>query len=142
MTRSANLIFDRVATAGIVDDVAKLELATTRGLITPGNQILPMFGLSLPNLEHTARRTIAGTGASAFDDAVKALRNLGRHHGVEGISLSHDPNALGLIMTKGGIGYEGGGNILRHLGDGNIETGRAVARRIDVAARRVLEFAG
>jgi hypothetical protein len=141
LSHGANVIFDRAANVGMTAGVERLEVATTRGLVTPGNQILPMFGVALPNLEITTRHELGGAGTGALHDAISSLVNLGTRHGVDGISLGSDPASIGLIKLKSSIGYEGGGRILAHLGSGDVEAGRAVAQRIDVAARRVMEFA-
>jgi hypothetical protein len=139
---------ERAIDSHVMDDVAHLAATRTTGVTNPVGVIAGIGSAGLLNrgifnprvFEHTTSAVIRGNGGSALDDSVRALHNLGERHGVAGISLLDDPNYAGLILKKGGIGYEGGGNILRELGKGDIEKGRAIAMRIDSAARRVLDF--
>jgi hypothetical protein len=128
---------ERVVDTHMFDDVAHAAVTDTRGVTNPLH-ILTFGelggGIFRPTLwEKNTGQVIRGTGSSAFDDAVEALHNLGRRHGVEGISLGHDPNYAGLIKFRGDIGYVGGSPVTDRIG-------REAAMRIDEAARRVLEF--
>ena len=141
---------DRVVDAGAFDDVAKLAVTTTRGRSNPLHVIGGVAsagqwntGIFRPNIHaHTTSRVIQGTGASPLDDAVSALRNLGRRHGVDGINISQDASLYGTLKLSRTSVYESGERILKELGDGDVERGRQIAFRIDAAARRVLDFAG
>ena len=132
----------RAVQAGLVDDVAHVAVATEHGLTNP-LYILSTGalneGIFRPAIfSHVTPDTLKPS--SALNDAVRALQNLGRRHGVDGISLGPDPSVLGSIkLTNSGL-YEGGKDILEHLGKGDVDAGRAVAARLDEAARRVLEF--
>lgn len=122
----------RTVDTHVVDDVAHVALTSSKGVTNP-LYILTTgaldSGVFRPALwERTGERVLRGTGASAFDDAVEALHNLGRRHGVDGISMGTDPNLAGTIkLTNSGL-YTSNA------------VPRDVAMRIDEAARRVLEF--
>jgi hypothetical protein len=123
---------DRVVDTHIVDDVAHLAVTKTKGVTNPlhiltfGQIDHPAFRPAL--WESTADRVLRGTGASAFDDAVEALHNLGARHGVDGIALGTNPNVAGSIKLSGSRLYT------------SDAVAPEVAMRIDKAARRVLEF--
>lgn len=128
---------DRAVDTHLVDEVAHVAATSSKGIVNPLHLLTfgeLAGGIFRPTLfEHGTSSVLRGTGSSAMDDAVKALHNLGEHHGVEGISLGADPNFSGLIKFKGDIGYVGGSPVTSRIG-------HDAALRIDQAARRVLEF--
>lgn len=123
---------DRVIDTHVVDDIAHVALTNHKGVTNP-LYILTTgaldTGVFRPDLwAKTTSRVLRGTGDSAFDDAVQALHNLGRRHGVDGISLGTNPNFAGTVKLSGSGLYTSNA------------VPKDVAMRIDEAARRVLEF--
>jgi hypothetical protein len=129
-----------VTDAHLVDDVAHLAASQTKGVTNPG-YIFSFGHIGQPALwSKTTSQVVRGTGASALDDAVRALQELGSRHGIDGISLSTNPNQYGGLKLASTSLYESGGKILKQVGAGDVEAGRAIAFDIDAAARRVLDF--
>jgi hypothetical protein len=121
----------------VVDDIARATVKIERGVANPLGKIpgmgyLPLGQGSFFNRAQTlVRQPTPGGGVGSFDDAVKALHNLGSHHGVDGIKLSDNPAHAGLLKFKGELGF--GSTLPPRIDD----TARI---RIDRAARLVQEF--
>jgi hypothetical protein len=128
-----------VTDAHLVDDVAHLAATRTTGVTNPV-YVLSFGQIGGPDLwSRTTSQVVRGTGKSALDDAVRALQELGSRHGINGISLS-TPDQYGALKLTTTSLYESGGRILKQVGGGDVEAGRAIAFDIDAAARRVLDF--
>jgi len=126
---------ERAAQVGMVDDAARATLTTTKGMTNPlfiATQ--GMVDSITPSLfKHLSTKVVKGGGTSAFDHAVESLLNLGKRHGVEGISLSSNPTLYGGLMFKGSEAFVAGKPVIDTIGLG-------AAQRIDAAARRVMAF--
>lgn len=116
----------------VADDVAHAAISTQKGMTNPLYVLSTGAlnkGVFRPSVyERAAQSTMHGTGASGFDDAVKALGRLGDKHGVTGINLTHDA-ALPGTLKRAGTGF--------FTNQGFSPT---VARSFDDAARRVMSF--
>lgn len=139
-TNSLLRFTSNVTDAHLVDDVAHLATTRTTGVTNP-LYVLSFGHIGGPDLwSRTTSQVVRGTGASALDDAVRALHELGSRHGINGISLSTSPLQYGGLKLTTTSVYESGGRILKQVGGGDVEAGRAIAFDIDEAARRVLDF--
>lgn len=130
---------DKAIDTNVVDDVVKASVTIEQGVINPlalvpGMNMLPIGQGSLLHRATTlVRQPASGGGAGSFDDAVRALHNLGSRHQVEGILLRENPGHYGGIMFKGDVGYVSGQPVIDRIG-------RDAAFRIDRAARLVQDF--
>lgn len=144
VTTGALRFADRVIDTHVIGDVAHVATTRTSGTTNPLHVLTfgeLKAGLFRPTLwTRETSNVVRGTGASAFDDAVKGLHNLGERHGIEALSLAENPNQYGGLMRSGGVGYESGDPILKYLGGGDPKLGKNVAYELDAAARRVLDF--
>jgi hypothetical protein len=121
----------------VVSNVAHAAATRTTGVTNPlyvlstGALNTGIFRPAL--LEKTASSVVRGTGSSAFDDAVRALHQLGSRHGADGISLAGDANLYGAIKFADTSLYMSGKPVVERIG-------REAAFELDAAARRVLDF--
>lgn len=118
----------------VADDVAHAAITTQKGMTNPLYVLSTGAlnkGVFRPSVyERAAQSAMHGTGASGFDDAVKALGNLGEKHGVSGINLSSDPAIAGTLKRVGSGLFTNQG------------FSPEVARSFDDAARHVMDFVG
>lgn len=131
-TKGLRFAVDKVDTH-MVDDVAHLAATRTKGVTNPLH-VLSFGKLFRPSIvEKTTSQVVRGTGSGAFDDAVRALHQLGAKHSAAGISLSTDAKLYGGIKFTGTNYYISGQPVIDRIG-------RSAAYEIDAAARRVMDF--
>lgn len=121
----------------MLDDVAHIAASRTKGVTNPlyvatfGKIKAPGFGADI--WSKTTGRVLRGDGASALDDAVRSLHQLGAKHAVSGINLSSNPAQYGAIRFADQSYYISGRPVIDRIG-------RGAAFEIDAAARRVMDF--